>query len=85
MSKVQLLTQDRCPKCVALKNFLEKGLRNKYSDDVVEVKREIDRQEFMALVEKHGIMATPVLIYEDQVLVDTTPSKVTDFLSTTIG
>ena len=81
MSKVQLLSQNRCPKCVALKSYLEKGLRNKYSDSIVEVKREDDTETFMDLVEKHRIAATPALIYEDRVLLDTTPSKVSDFLA----
>lgn len=80
MGKVKILTQDRCPKCVALKSFLEKGLRNKYEENLEEVKREDNSSEFMELVEKHGIMATPALIYEDQVLFDTSPSKVTEFM-----
>lgn len=85
MSKVQLLTQNRCPKCDQLKSFLEMGLRNKYANDIVEVKREEDQEGFMDLVSKHGLMQTPVLVFGDKVLTDVTPSKVTDFLKEVIG
>ncbi|NLW15998.1 MAG: glutaredoxin [Erysipelothrix sp.] len=85
MSKVQLLTQNRCPKCDQLKSFLEMGLRSKYANDIVEVKREEDQEGFMDLVSKHGLMQTPVLVFGDKVLTDVTPSKVTDFLKEVIG
>ena len=85
MSKVQLLTQNRCPKWDQLKSILEMGLRNKYANDIVEVKREEDQEGFMDLVSKHGLMQTPVLVFGDKVLTDVTPSKVTDFLKEVIG
>ena len=75
-----MLTQDNCPKCIALKSFLELGLRNKYQDDIEVVKREEQTDAFMDLVQKHKIMATPVLIAGDAVLADTSPSKVAEFL-----
>ncbi|QIK69701.1 glutaredoxin [Erysipelothrix sp. HDW6C] len=84
MSKVKMLTQDNCPKCVALKSFLEMGLRNKYAEDIEIVKREDNPKAFMELVEKHDLMATPVLIAGDDVLLDTTPSKVSVFLERNI-
>lgn len=84
MSKVKMLTQDNCPKCVALKSFLEMGLRNKYAEDIEIVKREDNPKAFMELVEKYDLMATPVLIAGDDVLLDTTPSKVSVFLERNI-
>ncbi|QIK57138.1 glutaredoxin [Erysipelothrix sp. HDW6A] len=80
MTKIKMLTQDNCPKCIALKSFLELGLRNKYQDDIEVVKREEQADAFMDLVQKHKIMATPVLIAGDAVLADTSPSKVAEFL-----
>lgn len=80
MKKVKMLTQDNCPKCVALKSFLEMGLRNKYADNIEVVKREEKNEEFMDLVKKHDIMATPALVIGDDVLLDTSPSKVSEFL-----
>ncbi len=80
MTKIKMLTQDNCPKCIALKSFLELGLRNKYQDDIEVVKREEQTDAFMDLVQKHKIMATPVLIAGDAVLADTSPSKVAEFL-----
>lgn len=79
---IKMLTQDNCPKCVALKNFLELGLRNQYNDKIEIVKREEQPDLFMELVRAHDLMATPVLIADAEVLVDTAPSKVTQFLQT---
>lgn len=84
MSKVIMLTQERCPKCVALKSFLELGLRNKYADHIEIVKREEEPERFMEYVKAHDIMATPVLISKEDVLIDTNPSKVTSFLEKAI-
>lgn len=72
MSKIILLTQEVCPKCHVLKQFL--GGR-----DYDEVKREDDPKRFMALARKHGIMATPALIAGDSVLMDTKKELVDDF------
>ena len=80
MEKVKFLTQERCPKCDQLKTFFELGLRNQYKDVIVEIKREVDRQEFALLVAKHRLTSTPVLIYKDNVLTDTAPTKVSAFL-----
>lgn len=85
MEKVKFLTQERCPKCDQLRQFFEFGLRNKYVNNIVEVKREVDREEFSLLVAKHNLKATPVLVYEDKVLTETAPSKVSAFLKEVIG
>lgn len=79
MKKVYMLTQDNCPKCFSLKSYLELGLRNKYADQIEVVKREDNQQLFYELVQKHDVMATPVLISDTTVLSDTSPSKVNDF------
>ncbi len=80
MSKIKLLTQDNCPKCVQLQQFLEYGLRNQYVDNIEVIKKEEKKKEFFQLVKEHGLMSTPVLIYEDQVLVNMKPSSVSEFL-----
>lgn len=84
MKKVIMLTQDNCPKCVALKSFLELGLKNQYVDNIEIVKREENPKRFMELALNNDIMATPALIAENEVLLDTTPSKVTPFLQRNI-
>lgn len=78
--KIKLLTQNNCPKCMALELFLEKGLRNKYKDHIEIIHKSENEDKFMQEVEEHGIMATPALIAKDDVLVDTSPSKVSEFL-----
>ena len=75
-----MLTQDNCPKCMALKNFLELGCRNKYEDNIEIVKRENNEAAFKKIVLEYGILATPVLIADGEVLTDTNPSKVTAFI-----
>lgn len=81
---VKMLTQDNCPKCMALEQFLEKGLRNKYKNDIQIIHRSENEDLFMQEVQEHGIMATPALIANGDVLVDTTPSKVSEFLKENI-
>lgn len=80
MKKVKLLTQDNCPKCVQVKQFLELGLRNQYKDNIEIIKKEEQESAFFDLVRKFHLMSTPVLIFEDDVLVDLTPTKVSQFL-----
>ncbi|URQ77634.1 glutaredoxin [Erysipelothrix rhusiopathiae] len=64
---------------MALKNYLELGLRNKYAEHIEVVKREDDPERFKSIALEYGIMATPVLIGGGEVLVDTNPSKVNAF------
>lgn len=82
--KIKMLTQNNCPKCIALEQFLEKGLKNKYKEDITIIHRSVDEDLFMHEVEEHGIMSTPVLIAGSEVLRDTTPSKVSEFLKKNI-
>lgn len=85
MSKVIMLTQNNCPKCVALKSFLELGLRNKYENHIEVIRREDNPSLFMDYVSKYDIMSTPALISGEDVLVDTQPSKVSTFLELQVG
>ncbi len=80
MDKVILLSKDNCPKCVSLKKFLDLALKNKYENIIEIVHREENLTKFNELVSKYNIMATPVLIFNDEVLFDTVPLKVTEFL-----
>ena len=76
-----MLTQDNCAKCVALKSFLELGLKNKYNDAIEIVKKEDNPKYFMDVALANDIMATPALIASEDVLRDTSPSKVVPFLT----
>lgn len=78
--KVIMLTQKSCPKCIKLKNYLEHDLNNDYADRIRVVCKESDKSQFMKIVRKYGIMSTPVLIFKDEVLRDTCPDKVMEFL-----
>lgn len=85
MSKVIMLTKDKCPKCLALKMYLEKGLRNQYAEDIEVLHLEDEPDRFYDYVRKFDLLATPVLIAGQDVLLDTAPTKVNDFLKKVIG
>ena len=74
------MAQDHCPKCVVLEQFLSVGLKNKYIENIEYVKREDNESLFMKLVRKHGIQSTPALVCGDELLVNTEPSKVIEFI-----
>lgn len=77
---IKFLTQNHCGQCVALKTYLEKGLKGQYSDKIEYVSKELNTEEFMALVKQFDIMSTPALIYKDKVLKDPKPNNVKEFL-----
>ncbi len=77
---IYILTQDYCPKCENLKKYLKLGLKGKYDDQIEYIHRQTDRERFEALVKKHDVQSTPVMIKGDEVLRDTNPSKVNAFL-----
>lgn len=81
MKKIQMLTQDHCPKCIALEQFLVFGLKDQYKENIEIVKREDNEALFMKIVKKHGIQSTPALVCGDAVLLNTEPSNVTDFMN----
>lgn len=82
--KVQMLTQDNCAKCVALKQFLELGLNNKYKDDIEIIKKEDNPDAFYEIVNKFNISTSPALIFNEEVLYDCSPSNVMNFLEKNI-
>ena len=78
--KVQILTQDNCTKCNSLKTFLDRGLGGRYNDKIEWVKREDNPEMFMTLAENHNVMATPTVIYGDQIMRNPNPNTINDFL-----
>ncbi len=81
MAKVIMLTQENCPNCSSLKMFLEFGMKNKYKDDIEVVHRQSDESRFMELVQTYDVASTPVLIADDEVLRDCSPTKTIEFLN----
>lgn len=71
-----ILSQQTCPKCVGLKNYLKQGLDLDYK----EIMLEENPEKFRELVAKFGVRTTPVLIKGEEFLIDCSPSKVNDFL-----
>lgn len=65
---IYLLTQDRCPKCDALKMYLSKGLQGKYDQFIEIVHRQNNEKLFSDLVAQHNILQTPCLVCDNDVL-----------------
>lgn len=84
MTKVKMLTQENCTNCVALKQFLEFGLNNKYKDNIEIIKREENPEKFNELVNKFDIYTSPALIFNNDVLTDCSPSNVMNFFEKNI-
>jgi thioredoxin-related protein len=83
--KVQLLTQNPCPKCDNLKMFLKMGLGDKYKEDIEIVHLQESPARFEKLKEDFKVQSTPVLIFEDKALFDCTPAKSEEFLRVNLG
>lgn len=78
--KIIMLSQAQCPKCVVLDHYLSHGLNNKYEAQIEVVTRENDPKRFMALARQKGILATPALIAETEVLLNPDATNTLAFL-----
>ncbi|MGE4320520.1 MAG: glutaredoxin family protein [Acholeplasmataceae bacterium] len=85
MSQVYMLTKPDCPNCKKLKMFLKYALNDKYSQDIQIVDKEESTDLYLEMVKKYGVLSLPVLICEDDVLINVEPSKVTQFLEKYVG
>lgn len=77
---IKMLTQDNCGQCIALKKYLDLGLRGKYNDVIEVIKKEDNPEEFMRLVKLHGITSTPALIADNEVLRNPNVSNAESFI-----
>ncbi len=82
---IKILSQQVCPKCDQLFQYLKFGLQDKYKDQIEIIKKEDNPEAFQAYVVKHQIMATPAIIIGDEVLKDCTPLNTANFLKKHIG
>lgn len=80
MNKIIMLTQNNCPKCVVLEEYLKNGLDNKYEEYIERISKEKRSKDFMALARRNGIMATPALIIGESVLINPNSENVLGFL-----
>ena len=78
--KIEILTQDNCPKCGSLKMYVTHGLAEEHRNKVEWVHKETNPKRFQELVEQHEIMTTPAIIVGEQVLRETTPLQIESFL-----
>ncbi len=85
MSQVYMLAKPNCPNCQKLKMFLKFALQDKYKDDIEIIDKVEQADQYVDMVKKFNVLAVPVLIHEDDVLIQVDPSKVTKFLETYVG
>lgn len=77
---ITILSQEVCPRCVQLYQYLKFAKQDKYKDQIKIIKKEDAPAEFQELAAKFQIMATPAMIVGENVLKDCTPSNVDTFL-----
>ena len=80
MSKLYLLTKPDCPNCNRLKLYLKTVLKDQYKNDITIVDKEENYEFFVELVKKYMVLALPVFIKNEDVLIDMKPELVKAFL-----
>ena len=65
--------------------FSKFALNDKYKDDIQLIDKEANSDVFVDMVKKYNVLALPVLICDDDVLVNVGPSQTTQFLEKYIG
>lgn len=82
---IKILSQQVCPKCDQLFQYLKFGLQDKYKDQIEIIKREDNPELFNEYVSKFQIMGTPAIVINDEVLKDCSPLNTANFLKKHIG
>lgn len=85
MSQVYMLAKPNCPNCQKLKMFLKFALRDQYKEDIEIIDKVEHADQYVDMVKRFNVLSVPVLIHDDEVLVQVDPSKVTNFLEKYIG
>ncbi len=80
MSKLYMLTKPNCPNCSRLKLYLRTVLKDQYKDDITMVDKDENYDLFFLMVKKYMVLALPVLIKDDDILIDMSPANVKAFL-----
>jgi hypothetical protein len=85
MQKVYVLTQDQCPNCHALHQFLQLALKDKYAPHIIKVHKSIDEALYRELVSMYNIKETPSLIYQDEIIQGFKPQITLDLFQKHFG
>ncbi|MFA5471497.1 MAG: hypothetical protein WCZ00_02305 [Acholeplasmataceae bacterium] len=80
MSKLYMLTKPDCPNCNRLKLYLKTVLKDQYKDDITIIDKAEDFDLFVKMVKEHMVLALPVFIKDDEILIDMKPELVKSFL-----
>lgn len=85
MDKIIMLTKPNCPQCNSLKMYLKFALNNKYEDDITILDQVADADVFEEYVTKFDIVGLPAMVFNDEIIRETNPSAVSNFLEKHIG
>ncbi len=77
---IYLLTQNDCPQCESIKQFLKHGLAGKYDGAIEIVNRQEDEDRFMSMVSEHSVRTTPCLIAGEDLLRQPTIGNIEEFI-----
>lgn len=80
MSKLYMLTKPDCPNCNRLKLYLKTVLKDQYKDDITIIDKAENFDLFVKMVKEHMVLALPVFIKDDEILIDMKPELVKSFL-----
>jgi len=75
-----MLTKPDCPNCNRLKLYLKTVLKDQYKDDITIIDKAEDFDLFVKMVKEHMVLALPVFIKDDEILIDMKPELVKSFL-----
>ncbi|MDD2213642.1 MAG: hypothetical protein PHR21_03765 [Oscillospiraceae bacterium] len=79
--QIIILSQEGCPRCAALRQYLSLGPRQALARQaVVWVEREADPAAFTRLAQSRGIQSTPAVIWGSQLLRQPTLSQLNQLL-----
>jgi glutaredoxin-like protein NrdH len=85
MEQAFILTKNNCINCNNLKMFLKMALQDKYKNDLVEIHQELNAEKFNELVKQFNVLATPAIIYQNEILRTFEPQPLVNFLTKHFG
>jgi glutaredoxin-like protein NrdH len=85
MEQAFILTKNNCINCNHLKMFLKMALQDKYNNNLVEIHQELNPEQFNQLVKQFNVLATPALIYQNDILRTFEPQALVNFLTKHFG
>lgn len=71
-----LLTKEDCPRCKQIKLFIDNALNKEQKNKIQIIKKEDNEELFLEYVKKYQILSLPVIINNDDVIINITNSTI---------